>query len=132
MRTTATALPPASLPLSGVASEEWQHGLIFSTGDMLGNMCTQGGAEITMKLAKQGSKDALEATHNKVCELRARRAKEQEELERRRLEAREAQEEAKAEAIAKAKEAEEAALVGDGTASRPNAQKLLAAWSLCG
>ena len=48
----SSKLPVASLPLSGVASEEWQHGLIFHTKDMLGNVCNKGGATILVKLSK--------------------------------------------------------------------------------
>ena len=55
----SSKLPAASLPLKGVADQEWQHGLTFVTADILGNACTRGGGKLTMKLSK--NKDEHEA-----------------------------------------------------------------------
>ena len=49
---TSSKLPASSPGLSGTASEVWQHGLIFQTLDVLGNTCTKGGADVTMRLSK--------------------------------------------------------------------------------
>jgi len=49
---TSSRLPEDSRHMSGVASEAWQHGLIFPTKDVLGNMCNKGGASLVMKLSK--------------------------------------------------------------------------------
>ena len=58
----SSRLPAESLPLSGVASEELQHGLTFQTSDMLGNLCVHGGADISVKLGKMGNdRDSKEA-----------------------------------------------------------------------
>jgi len=54
---TSSRLPKKSLRLSGVASEEWQHGLLFPTKDVLGNMCNRGGANLVMKLSKTSAAD---------------------------------------------------------------------------
>ena len=53
----SSRIPAESLPLAGIANEEWQHGLNFRTADMLGNVCTKGGADISMKLSKSFERD---------------------------------------------------------------------------
>jgi hypothetical protein len=58
----SSKLPEESLPLQGTADEEWQKGLVFSTADVLGNVCIRGGANVTMKLAKaEGGRDGRRA-----------------------------------------------------------------------
>ena len=42
-------LPMGMLPLHGVADEGFQNGLVFSTADVLGNVCVKGGANPVMK-----------------------------------------------------------------------------------
>lgn len=56
----SSKLPAESLPLSGLASEELQHGLTFQTSDMMGNLCVHGGADISAKLGRgaEHGKDA--------------------------------------------------------------------------
>ena len=39
--------------LTGMADEDWQHGLEMQTADMLGNNCNKGGAHLTMALPKR-------------------------------------------------------------------------------
>ena len=64
----SSRLPKESLPLAGVADEEWQHGLIFTTADMLGNACIKGGADVVMKLSDKGSKLAADAKASSEAE----------------------------------------------------------------
>ena len=63
----STKLPTSSLPLSGVASEDLQHGMVFKTADMLGNFCTKGGSDIVMQLSKRGH-DEHSAIHCEVID----------------------------------------------------------------
>ena len=44
---------PENVHLTGHADEEWQHGLVLRTADMLGNLCVKGGADLTMSLPKR-------------------------------------------------------------------------------
>jgi hypothetical protein len=47
------------LPLSGTASEEWHEGITFAALDLLGNKCTRGGADISMKLSKSAEREGM-------------------------------------------------------------------------
>jgi len=65
----STRLPEAALPLSGVANEEWQHGLNFTTADMLGNVCTKGGSNIVMQLSRSAHRSNQDDAHVS-CEVK--------------------------------------------------------------
>lgn len=64
----STKLPADVLPLSGVASEEVQHGLRFTTADMLGNRCRKGGSNIVMQISKGARGDAESSVHCEVVD----------------------------------------------------------------
>jgi len=61
----SSVLPVSSLPLSGVASEDWHQGLIFSSADTLSNACKKGGADVLMRLALNTKVAAREQTKDK-------------------------------------------------------------------
>jgi hypothetical protein len=49
----STNLPSEREHLTKQADEEWQHGLLLTTADMLGNKCVKGGANVTLALPKR-------------------------------------------------------------------------------
>ena len=58
---TSCKIPLSAQHMRGIAVKEWQHGLVLKTADMLGNACTKGGANVTMRLSNTKKREANDA-----------------------------------------------------------------------